>query len=146
MHDLALSNGDIVLGESGHALVSGSQRVLQSLTTGLKESYGVDRFHPRWGSALDSFVGSMTSRGTVPLMVESEVRRVVELWAQSQFLLFREQMERPSAVRGSFAAGEVISGIQSVDVTALLDKVTVRVRLKMLSGETVTMMQTARNG
>jgi hypothetical protein len=75
-------------------------------------------------------------------MVESEVRRVIEGFARSQYLQFREQANRPMQSRASYTADEVISAIEAVDVSTNLDRIVVRVRLQMLSGATVTTVQT----
>lgn len=132
----------MAVGPKGHAIASGQRRVLQTLSTALREPVGSDRFHPMWGSTLHDFIGTAASLPfPVGTLVQSEVQRVVELWAKGQFLQFQRNVEKPVEQRANYVASEVVTGIDSPETRVGLDRVAVKVTLQTLSGEQMTVVQ-----
>ena len=132
----------MAVGPKGHAIASGQRRVLQTLSTALREPVGGDRFHPMWGSTLHDFIGTAA---TLPFpadtLVQSEVQRVVELWAKAQFLQFQRNVDKPVEQRAYYTAAEVVTGMEPPDTRMGLDRVAVKVTLQTLSGEQMTVVQ-----
>jgi len=135
---LAISNGDLVIGASGHATVSGSAKVKTDLRLALLESYGIDRFHPGWGSVLKDFVGETAVR-SIANEVQTEITRVVNAYAEVRWDLWRKV--RSGRLQASFSTGEVIEDVPSVQVVQSYDTFLIRVSLRTLSGEQLTLVQ-----
>jgi phage baseplate assembly protein W len=138
---LELRDGDLVIGPSGHALVTGRAKLRQDLSLAVREPYGCDRFHPRWGSMLDSYVGGVIDEFSAA-EVKSEVMRVVGNYMALQ----QDQVSAVNAAgrKPTFGFGEVVAGIDGVEVRQTFDRLYVRVRVRTLSGDTVAVATSAR--
>ena len=125
MKTLALDHGDLVVGSTGYAMIDGVPKVLQDVRCALLEPLGNDRFHPGFGSSLDSFVGSMQDEMVIS-EVQGEVRRVLDQYAAVQ----RDRLER-----------DALSGARSRYKTAdvLAARVYVQVALRTADGSTVVL-------
>lgn len=141
MYDLALKDGDLFIGDNGHKLVTGLPRVIQGLSIALREEYGVDRFHPTSGSALQGLIGSAVSGASLPFFVESEVRRVVENWMQAQFLMFRDGATQSMGGTSGVRSDEIVTAIRDIQVSVREDRVAVLVSLETLAGTEATLVQ-----
>lgn len=139
MKQLALQNGDLVLGQGGFATVRGPNKVRQDLSCALREPIGTDRFHRAWGSTLQSYIGDAVGPDTLT-MIESEVYRVVQNYMVTRAGLL--QQEYIDNLRPNFDAGEIISAITGVDVQQQEDRCHVRVSLTTLSQERLTLVAT----
>jgi hypothetical protein len=73
---LALANGDLVQQGSNLGVVYGTSKLTQDMTCWLEERLGVDRFHPRYGSVLPNFIGTMINAST-QAAIQSEIDRVL---------------------------------------------------------------------
>lgn len=142
MKQLALQNGDLVLGQGGYATVSGANKVRQDLSCALREPIGTDRFHRAWGSTLQSYIGDAINQDALT-MIESEVYRVVQNYMVTRAALL--QQEYLDNLRPNFGAGEIISGITGVDLQQREDRCYVRVSLTTLSQERLTLVTTVEN-
>ncbi len=131
MKTFLVRNGDFVLSGRSFDEVSGGTKVMQDITSALREPVGSDRFHLLWGSTLPLFVGEPASQG-VAVLVKSEVERVISNYMLIQQTLLRQDQLANRRLR--FSAGEVISQIESVSIEQDADRMTVRVTLLMLNG------------
>lgn len=111
MKTLAIMDGDFALGSHGYKTVSGLNKTVQDLGIALREHFGVDRFHPKWGSALDSLLGQPID-GLSTMRLESEVRRVVSNYMTVQ----RERATQTHGDGGSVRSSEMLAVIQDVRV------------------------------
>lgn len=139
MKQLALQNGDLVLGHGGFATVSGQNKVRQDLSCALREPIGTDRFHPAWGSILHQYIGTAFSADTA-MLIESEVYRVVQ-----NYMLTRSstlQHQNLNGGKSRFRAEEIISSINDVEVSQQEDRCFVRVSLTTLSQERLSVVAT----
>jgi hypothetical protein len=138
MRSLTIENGDLVLGSGGYTTVEGSQRIIQDLGLAIREPYGMDRFHPRWGTLLDSYVGMVIGPDT-PVLIEAEARRMVGNYValQQQQLQREATAGRPSR----FISGEVIIGVAGVALSQNYDRLAVKITLDTL-GQTPIEVQT----
>lgn len=139
MKTLALSGGDLVVGPTGHATISGTAKIRQELALHLGETFASDRFHPEMGSVLIDYVGELIDDET-EMLVRAEVGRVVQQYIAIQQ---REVLRDNLAARASrFDSSDVVVGIR--DVTARVDYDSIRVSVSLLtqSGETVQVNRT----
>lgn len=137
MKQLAIQNGDLVLGAGGYAMVQGASKLRQDLSQALREPYGVDRFHPRWGSSLPSFVGITLREGT-PTLVRSEVFRVVKNYINSR--ISQLQQDQVAGVKPRYVSNELVKNVDDVTVRQSQDRLNVRVTLTTLSADRVSLV------
>jgi phage baseplate assembly protein W len=136
---LLLSQGDLVIGPSGHATIQGSGKVRQDLALALGEELGHDRFHPEWGSVVTRFVGAPLTPET-ELAVYSEVARVLAQYIQSQ----KAGLQRDSinGVMSRYSTSDVVQQVLEINATVALDTIFISTVLQVASGETVTINRT----
>jgi len=75
-YSLKLKNGDLQANGSVLGLVWGKQKLLQDVDLWLKEIYQVDRFHPTYGSVIESFIGNIIGQHAQH-EIEAEIHRVL---------------------------------------------------------------------
>lgn len=147
---LHLRNGDLnPAGPGGLAQVTGSQKLVQDLRCALLESLGNDPLHLDWGSTLDggigpdgstipSAIGSVIDTNTI-LYIESEIRRVVTGYQQSQLSRLLDDQAKFGG-KNTFAAGELLYSIDSVNVQQIGDVVVASVALTTSDGDQITLV------
>ena len=136
MIGLQIENGDLQIGATGFATVSGAAKVFQDLSIATLEPYGCDRFHPKWGSLLYNHVGDAITP-VVSTLVESEVARLI-----NNYVLVQQDAISSRVAQGlasQFSTDEVVSSIESINVTQHQDFLTVAVTVKTVSGQSVAL-------
>jgi len=116
---LQIANGDLVTSGSQLSIVAGADKLKQDMTMWLAERYGVDRFHPAYGSNLENYIGGVIGYGTQS-MVYSEVMRVLTNYQKVQFQSFKQT---PSL----YSLAELLWSINNVNVGVTYDQVSVSV-------------------
>lgn len=127
---LQVSNGDLVQTGSQLSIVYGTDKLTQDMTLWLAERYGVDRFHPSYGSNLENYIGGMIGYGTQS-MVYSEVMRVLTNYQKVQMAGFKSA---PS----NYALAELLWTINNVNVGVNYDQVSVAVNVSNAQQQTTT--------
>jgi phage baseplate assembly protein W len=133
---LALVNGDLAIGTNGaYLLYSGVSRIKQDLTLALTEEYGTDRFHPTYGSIVQSYLGQILSAELMQL-VRAEVNRVL----QNYLIIQQNEVLRDSLVdvANRYDTSDVVQAVDAVQARAVLDTIYLSATLTTLSRETVT--------
>jgi phage baseplate assembly protein W len=136
MKTLALVNGDLAIGTNGaYLLYSGVSRIKQDLTLALTEEYGTDRFHPTYGSIVQSYLGQVLSAELMQL-VRAEVNRVL----QNYLIIQQNEVLRDSLVdvANRYDTSDVVQAVDAVQARAVLDTIYLSATLTTLSRETVT--------
>lgn len=136
MKTLALVNGDLAIGTNGaYLLYSGVARIKQDLTLALTEEYGTDRFHPTYGSIVQSYLGQVLSAELMQL-VRAEVNRVL----QNYLVIQQNEVLRDTLVdvANRFDTSDVVQSVDNVAARAVLDTIYLSATLTTLSRETVT--------
>jgi hypothetical protein len=126
MRTYALRNGDLDLIGDRFAMVEGAARVQQQLGLCMREVWGVDRFHPGWGSVMPNWIGGVINAG-LELDLRSEVLRIVK----NQMSSATDQINRRanSGLAPVVVAGEIITNVSNIVVRQAQDQVFVRVVL-----------------
>ena len=142
MKTLALRNGDLVVTGTGHQTISGSAKIRQELALALGEEFGADKYHPTWGSILNEFFGKPIDELTQD-EVRTEVARVIQAYiaVQQQEVLSDHLAQRASR----FHSNDVVTGLNSIDVSMTLDTIFVSVDLQTASGQSVTVSRTVQS-
>jgi phage baseplate assembly protein W len=137
MKTLAIVDGDLVIGPTGYLAIEGQAKVKQELGAAVREPYGSDRFHPRWGSLLPNHIGSAIGPETEAL-VRAEVERIVQNYVVTQHEVMRVDSTRNRPPR--FATGEAIESILGIRVSQQWDRLHVMVTLAPMSGEQIVLV------
>lgn len=112
---LALSNGDLVQQGDALAIVYGSALLGQNINLWVQERYGIDRFHPGFGSQLQNWIGSTVSAST-RVEVISEIERVLLNMQAVQTQALKDQPQK-------FSLSELLMDIISVTASVSFDTV-----------------------
>lgn len=138
MKTLELVNGDLVLGGGSFQALSGAAKVKQDLGIALREPFGSDRFHTRWGSVLPEFIGRPQDK-YLESLVQGEIHRVL----QNYVLLQADAIKRDQNAgrKPRYSHNEIVADIVSVKVRSNYDSLTIRVHLTTLDGEEITITQ-----
>jgi phage baseplate assembly protein W len=114
-YSLMIRNGDLSVLGSECQVVSGQAKLQQDLTLWLLERYGSDRWHPAFGSNLQSYIGSLISPAT-KANAYNEIIRVLNNYQAMVYQLFTVN---PSL----FTISELPYSIDSVNVSITYDTV-----------------------
>lgn len=138
MKTLAIRDGDLVIGDSGHETVTGLPKITQDLRLALGEKYASDPFHPRWGSLLDRLIGTWLTPDQM-FAVRQEVNRVISNYIAVQQAMI--QTDILQADQSRFSTNDVIASVDAIDVTQAQqpDRLIVQVALTTLGRQTVTL-------
>lgn len=125
----------MIAGDGGYLLYDGAARIRQDLTLGLVEDYGMDRFHPQWGSIVGSYLGSLITP-QVQQLVQAEVNRVL----QNYLILQQNEVLRGTYVdvQGRYNTSDVVRSVDNITVRAVLDAIYISATLTTLARETIT--------
>lgn len=135
MYGLRLSGGDLSV-VAGHLdTVTGSSKVVQDLRGALLEPVGNDRFHPGWGSTLQSMVGNPLTDANAQA-VQSEVSRVVSNYATVQTDALQADQ---AAGNSNYSTDELLSSILSVQARRYQDQIQVTLDVGLVSGASLTL-------
>lgn len=148
---LAIVNGDLSFaGPGGYATVTGQSKLMQDLRDWLLEPRGTDPIHPDYGSTLDggtlpdgtpadSVIGDLITSESL-LTIETEVRRVLAAYQQQQL----DRITSEAAIYGgknTFAAGEILSSVDAVNVQQVADTVFVQCVIQTADGDQLSFTQ-----
>lgn len=126
-YSLALENGDLHATGSRLDIVQGTAKLAQDVDLWLREDYGINRFHPQYGSILDAFIGGVVSPST-NTEVQSEVMRVLQNYQNIQLSRFQANPQK-------FSAEELLNEVSNVNTTVAYDKVVVTVNFTTAAGQ-----------
>lgn len=135
MYTLEIRNGDLVLAAGGYDTVTGPPKVGQDLEFAVGEPLGNDRFHPGWGSVLDTYIGLINS-SAVAANCRAEISRVVNNYVAVQKDLV--QQDASSGLRSRFSTGDLVGSIDSIISDSLYDSIGVTISLRTADQTAVT--------
>ena len=137
MKTIQVSNGDIVLDNGGRLQFNqGNNKLLQDLALWLKEPLGVGFTTPNFGSLLNGMVGSSSASGILT-QIQTEITRILNLYRNQQLLVL--QTAQSSSQLSNWNKSEIISSIDSVQVSLNQTTIIVYVSITSLSGSVVTL-------
>lgn len=136
MKTLRLQHGDLVPGTRGLETVSGVSMLIQDIRGALGEPYGIDRFHPRWGSVIDDYVGMPLNESTT-FDLKGEVNRVIGNYMAVQTeKVNRDAMSENTPDR--FRTEDVLARVREVKVSSRYDQATIEITVETASREIAT--------
>ncbi len=139
MKTLELVNGDFAIGQGGFVMVDGLRKIHQDLSVLVREALGEDRFHPRWGSILQEFVGR-----SIGLETEADVRNEINRVIQNYMIMQTRQIQVDQTMgrRPRHKPEEVVREVQGIDIQQRTDRLNVRVKVRTASGDELNVIRT----
>lgn len=150
-YSLNIMGGDLSLGgPGGLSTVTSAEKLVQDIKCWLLEGMGTDPLHPDYGSKLDggSLPGSPRDEGmigaemgpTTLMLVEAEVRRVLQQYQQQQ--VNRIQIEQTLYNgKNTYSMGEILYAIDSVTATQYKDTIIVNAHIRTANGQSLSFTQ-----
>lgn len=127
-YTIALKNGDWDFSTSRHGkVITGRDKLVQCLTQWLLESRGVDRFHPTYGSNIQSMVGIQRTEPN-RLSIENEIRQSCNDYMN----YISSDFEQDPA---KYSKDEIIVQVMSVESYYIGEELHATVTVRTLSGE-----------
>jgi hypothetical protein len=143
---LQLRNGDLVLGGTSLAQVSGAQKMVQDLRCTILERMGTDDLHPWFGSLIDGGIQEGVQQPSLigehdwqvaSLTVQSEIRRIITQYQDMQ--IKRIENDRITYGASSLNPDEVLLGIQNIQIFQAEDRMMVKIALLTGINQTVNL-------
>lgn len=127
-YSLAVQSGDLVLQGTELAIVYGISKLKQDLMLWTQEGYGVDRFHPDMGSALQDAIGSVISPHT-HAQIQSEMARILDNYARVQLQGFKANPR-------VYSLTELLASVDDINVGISYDTVRVGASVRTAASAT----------
>ena len=138
MKQLELRDGDLVVGPGGFATVSGARRVQQDIGAVVREAVGTDRFHPRWGTVLQDYVGGVQTTESF-MLVRAEIERLIHNYIVLQTEQITSDMD--AGLRPRYSPDEIVADVGNIEIQQRYDQINVRVSIHTYRGEEVTILR-----
>lgn len=138
MKTFALVHGDLSPAPGGYLMYEGAPKINQDLALALREQYGTDIFHPKWGSVLPQFIG-LPMTPDIKSQVLTEVSRVI-----SNYITVQNAQISQASVNGSASAlttDDVVQSVSSIQAQQMYDQLIVSVVLQTISRQNININQ-----
>lgn len=133
---LELRSGDLTIGNAAFGTVTNQQKLVQDLRCAILERMGTDDDHPWFGSLIDggrlngveqeSIIGT-DDWNTAVLAVESEIRRIVDLYQKAQIL--RSEKDRMTYGKPTLMPAELLMAVSSIEFYQAQDNLLCRITI-----------------
>lgn len=120
--------GDLIVKSSKVQLVSGTDKLKQDIFTWITEAYGVDRFHPFYGSTMTSYIGQLNTLDNA-FRIEIEVSRVLSNLQRYQKSLYDIEP-------GRFQPDELLDTVIDISAEPELDSLNLHIVFATANQET----------
>lgn len=128
-----------MVGQTGHATISGAPKIRQDLALALQEPIGNDRFHLDWGSVLPEYIG-MPITDETDVLVKAEVGRVLQ-----QYMAVQQRdilQDSTDGQKTRYATSDVVQQVVEIQASVHFDTVDISVSLLTAAGKRVTVKRT----
>lgn len=133
---LQLRGGDLTIGGASFGVVTQQQKLVQDLRCAILERMGTDPDHSWFGSLIDGgrlngveqeSIIATDNWDVAVLAVESEIRRIVDLYQKQQIL--RTEQDRTTYGKPTLTPGELLMGVGNLEFFQAQDNLLCRVTL-----------------
>ena len=131
-YSLAVVNGDLVRTGNSMSIVYGVEKLKQDLCLWVTEDYGIDRFHPKMGSVLPDYIGSLITDST-RVQVQSEILRILQNYQAVQLQGLKATPQR-------YSYSELLYSIQAINVAISYDTVYATVSVQNADNNSATIV------
>lgn len=140
MYDLKITDGDLaVRGDGNITKIYGAERIVQDLSCWILEPFNTDPMYSRFGSTVWDMIGTTVTNDNLG-QLRAEITRVVNNYYEYQQRQISQAVGN-GTFNYAFPNDEVIGSIDSIDVSAMADSVSVVVKLTMASGNQIAVEQ-----
>lgn len=140
MYDLKITDGDLaVRGDGNITKIYGAERIVQDLSCWILEPFNTDTMYSRFGSTVWDMIGTTVTNDNLG-QLKAEITRVVNNYYEYQQRQISQAVGN-GTFNYAFPNDEVIGSIDSIDVSAIADSVSVVVKLTMASGNQIAVEQ-----
>lgn len=140
MKGFVIRNGDFVFDHGGFQMVEGAAKVEQDLGLAVREAYGTDRFHPQWGSIMNTYIG-FSIDDQMPHLLEAEMRRVVQNYVAIQQLQL--QQDATAGRKSRYGTNEIIVRVDHVSIVQQYDGMHLQALISTLGHQEITIATSA---
>lgn len=138
MKTFALVQGDLSPSGGVYQMYEGANKIYQDLTLALKEEYGLDPYHPRWGSILNKYIGlPLTQQQTAKVI--TEINRVINNYITVQNAGIVQDTNTGASSR--YTVNDVVQSVSNISAKQVYDSLLVSVTLQTLSRQTINITQ-----
>ena len=134
MNTLQLKNGDLVLTGGRFSTVTGKAKVEQDLAVDLLFPYGWTRFHPKFGSVMESYIGAEVTPTTASIL-RAEVVRVINNY--QSVVISKINTALVAGKKSPYGQTTLIKTVKSVTVSQSFDSFSINITIETVSGTTV---------
>ena len=139
MLTLSIVNGDFDLSGGTFQTITGATKISQDLGIASLTSYGSNKFHPKYGSVLQSYIGSPINRTTQSL-IQSEITRLINNYQNIQIRKMNAYILQ--GLQSPYGQNDLIKSVQGINVTQNSDSFNINVILITMSGQAVPIAST----
>lgn len=127
-YSLMLSGGDLSTASSMLQTVSGTEKLEQDIRAWLTEAYQIDRFHPRYGSLMTSYIGQPMNVDSV-FAIQVEVARVL-----SNLQSYQKQMYQQDPTL--YSPDELLDYVDDISTVFDQDRLRIGITFRTATGYT----------
>lgn len=125
-YSLMLSGGDLSTASSMLQTVSGTEKLKQDIHAWLTEAYQIDRFHPKYGSLMTSYIGQPMNVDSV-FAIQVEVARVL-----SNLQSYQKQMYQQDPTL--YSPDELLDYVDDISTVFDQDKLRIGITFRTATG------------
>lgn len=127
-YSLMLSGGDLSSASSMLQTVSGTEKLKQDIHAWLTEAYQIDRFHPKYGSLMTSYIGQPMNVDSV-FAIQVEVARVL-----SNLQSYQKQMYQQDPTL--YSPDELLDYVDDISTVFDQDRLRIGITFRTATGYT----------
>jgi phage baseplate assembly protein W len=130
--------GDLSPAPGGYLMYEGAAKIHQDLALALREAYGADHIHPRWGSILQQLIGTPVT-ADLKTKILTEVNRVI-----SNYITVQNAQVVQSSNTGtvsSMTTDDIVQSVSDIRVQQIYDSLVVNVVLQTLNRQLININQ-----
>ena len=127
-YSLMLSGGDLSTASSMLQTVSGTEKLKQDIHAWLTEAYQIDRFHPKYGSLMTSYIGQPMNVDSV-FAIHVEVARVL-----SNLQSYQKQMYQQDPTL--YSPDELLDYVDDISTVFDQDRLRIGITFRTATGYT----------
>lgn len=127
-YSLMLSGGDLSTASSMLQTVSGTEKLKQDIHAWLTEAYQIDRFHPKYGSLMTSYIGQPMNVDSV-FAIQVEAARVL-----SNLQSYQKQMYQQDPTL--YSPDELLDYVDDISTVFDQDRLRIGITFRTATGYT----------
>jgi phage baseplate assembly protein W len=122
-----ITNGDITISNGSFATIT---------------AYGSNKFHPRYGSVFDNFIGQPAGPGT-DLVIKNEFQRIIQNYMKIQ--LAKMQAASNAGLASPYSQSEIVNSIGAISVQQSFSTFSVTGSVTTLTGQQLPVVNNVSN-